>query len=263
VTPSPVGGFATLPIPPTAYRRTWLAGQLEGLEYGQAFLRLLKTLAPRKAVRLSALRPLDCARALMWHVSTLFPIREADYETLNDVLHWGIPVEPLGYHPDHGSPAYDLAALDLSHYFMEKPADCPGFLEVSGLADWMATWWPGRVIGESESFDSARLRPPRGRALRGAWAGLPDLADYVTSGTGNLWLDYNEEDTSEMQMPPWDVDEIRSLAHEWRRARPIYARIVALANYVDAAPRERLPILDKALRGDRETRFAITERRHP
>ncbi len=64
---------------------------------------------------------------------------------------------------------------------------------------------------------------------------LPLLFDFVTHGTGNIWLDtsweYSYEDL------PWEERSMTYLIDEWRKAQQISARLDPLLDHIDAHPR--------------------------
>jgi len=248
--------FPVPSLPATAFRRSWLAEALVNRAAGEQFFALLKRLNPDRARRVGAGRPLPAFEAVLAELP--FPT-ESDYlveqvlcgETdLEDMWHWGIPVDVQGYHPDYGSDALLVAACTC------RDDMTPGeeYTPHAELMAWVKTWW--RPAGEL-----APVRPPRGREFVSPWHALPELQRYVRQTIGNDWLDMNFEDMDGAANPPWSAAEIRSLARMWRQAKPIAQRVDALARFVDEEPRERLPILDRALRGDRETLEQITRRK--
>jgi len=249
--------FPVPSLPATAFRRSWLAEALVNRAAGEQFLALLKRLNPDRARRVGAGRPLQALEAVLAELP--FPT-ESDYVadqvrfgemSLEDVWHWGIPIDVQGYHPDHPSAALQLASVTCGYY--DGLAYCYT-LEYAHLLAWVKTWWrPAAALPP--------VKPPRGREFVSPWHALPELQRYVRQTIGNDWLDLNFEDIDGSMNPRWNAAEIRSLTRMWRQAQPIEARIHALADFVDHEPRERLPILDRALRGDRETLEQITRRK--
>jgi hypothetical protein len=106
-------------------------------------------------------------------------------------------------------------------------------------------------------IDKAPLAP-RGRRYKRPWDGLGDLFAWANGQTGYGFLDVADLEEAGYSFPEWARDEILSLADQWRQAKPVLERALALRNYVKERPRERLPLLANALLGDPAALKAIT-----
>jgi hypothetical protein len=249
-------------MPAPAYRRSWLAGALrERAGYG-LFKTLLKQLAPGIYARLADRSWARCYVALLRHLETLFPVYDLwsddDDEMVEIILRgdegpWeGIPVYVMGVDieelPD--SPAL-LRCMAEAYY------DPVAFMHDTPLHDYVEN---GTIppLGGKPARHSRLIAPPRGRKWLEPWNHLPYLWLYATGQSGNPFLDYSNTYLQETRLPDWHVDEIRELARLWKDAEPLLERMRILRDYIDERPRERLPLLDGAIRGDRQAVEQIT-----
>lgn len=259
--------FAPPVIPASALRRSWLYERMADVRAGLELRRELARLNRTAAAACDYRDPRACLGELYREAARRFPVAETyeteilfanqsdldDPEDWRQVLYYGIPVEIEGYHPDRGDKVCDLVCLDINQYF-SQPSDLTHFGWTHPEADALARWWPGKMA-EAQRLHAGK---PTGRKFTGVWCGLPDLVDYVRAETMNGWLDVNGDDVAEMEMPRWTADEIRSMETGWKKAKPVLARIEALTKYIAASLPKRLPLLDKALRGDPQTLAAIS-----
>jgi hypothetical protein len=252
-------------IPATALRRSWLLERLEGVHQGIKLRRELALLNRTAAAKQDILDPRRCLQALVREAASRFPVSEpyfiwemfddqAEPNAWLDAIRHGIPCDVQGYHPEDGNHVADLAALDVSSW-VESPDDLRNLWEEKEYAA-LKRWWPGPLT-EAQVKVAGKI-PPAGRIWRGPWVGLPDLVDFVRGDTMNGWLDMNFEDADGAEMPEWTADEIRSMERGWKDAKPILARIDGLTKFISDDLPARLPMLDRALRGDAQTLAQIT-----
>lgn len=256
-------------IPATALRRSWLLDRLEGIRMGIKLRRELALLNRPVAAKQDILDPRRCLQAMVREAASRFPVSEPYYiyeifadevggevgpNAWQDAMRAGIPCDVQGYHPEDGNHVADLAALDVSYWF----DDADDLRHVWNDAEYAALkrWWPGPLT--QAQVKVAGKIPPPGRVYRGPWVGLPDLVDFVRGETLNGWLDMNFEEADGAEMPEWTAYEIRSMERGWKKAKPILARIDRLTKFIAQDLPARLPMLDKALRGDPITLARIT-----
>lgn len=244
---------------PVTLRPSFIVNALAHIEFAQRWHSMLTQLAPEKARRVSPLNVKVCYLTLVQHCSELFPIFEPFIDedaAPSDWWEYGIPIEAQGYSHNYGhSPACAFINLTLNQY--SPDLDDLRFTCLDEHARWLATWWPGKIPLDTPP----PVRLPRGRVFKSTWAALPHLIAYATSNTDTGWLDYTSED--ETANPPWDLDEIKALAAMWKKADEYYRPVAKLMTMLDSSPREFLPILDRALRGDADTLYAISEPKRP
>lgn len=264
-------GFAPIALPSTAFRRSWLLEAVEDLSAGQRCIRILRELGDEK--RAGLLDPRDakrCLIALYDHVEGLgFPVNtgglreglEWENDPVADVLAHGIPIEPLGWHPEQSRLAFDMAILTYGTWMGDHglKLDDVSMADIApAVTKWVMSWWPGKF----SSPDNWRgPRAPRGRDFVSPWDGLPDLAAYCGGTVVRLseWLTVNFEEQYESgNNPAWDAAHIRFMAKDWAAAKPVWDRIDKLADYVEAKPLERLKLFDSALRGERAALLQVT-----
>jgi hypothetical protein len=248
---------------PVAYRRTSQANQLR--RRANLFAVLLAQLAPRRyeAVRNGDL--FSTYSSLLEVVGKRFPIWIADYmmdelpddegELLGTLELMGIPISPLGICEDSGGSG--SVTLDLLSYLLSDPAHRD---PVDKLRDGDA--W--RYLAPLEPWFTQHLSntlcaPPKGRQWAGRWQSLYMLVKYVNHDTNYQWLDISEFDMFEGGNPPWSLDDIESLAQDWKQALPVWTPLKRLINWLDGRPAERLPLLCAALTGDEPVRRAISQ----
>ncbi len=260
---------------PRALRPSWLSERLSELAGMAMFGTLLVQLAPRTYAGMRDKTPLGCFVALCNHLDTLFPVNSYGVEvaaegvlmgdsTLQDIFAWGIPVDVHGFDDgrDYGDPPSspaDCVCLCFgspSNFQQDSTTD---YAVYSTLDDYREGLPAPRVV------DPRKLKPPRGRKWLPPWDGLLDLFAYVHHATGYDMLDLTGDDLAEMaaEMPPWNLDEIKSLAKSWAECKAILDRAEKLRQYIDAQPEERLPLLAGALAGDREALREITLAKSP
>lgn len=251
--------FALPVLPQVAYRRHWLYRSLIELGAAQRFMAILKAFAPAEAARVDRGHPATLYLAVLRAVGKLIPVHDVawlgedaffdEFDSLADSLHKGIPVYVFGWHPEHSTPALDLAAARMHGTSPKTSYE----LNEGTLLDWIMTWWkPGEG-------NPAGPIVPRGRKLIGPWVGVGDVAAYVLAATDLPWLDVDfESQDYGGPGPNWSVGNIRAMTRDWQKTKPVWDRIVKLAQYVDAKPRQRMPLLDGALRRDPAAMLQIT-----
>lgn len=238
---------------PVTLRPSFIVNALSHIEFSQRWHSILAQLAPEKARCISPLDVKACYLAMLKQCSELFPIGEQFIDEDNDVAdlwYYGIPVEVQGY--DHTyvlSPTCAFINLTLNQY--GPTLDQLNWTCLDDHRGWLEVWWPGKL----DTYTSPRA--PRGRVFKSTWAALPQLVDYALSNTGHGWLDMSSED--EMENPSWNIDEIKNLAALWKKADAYITPVWDLISELDASPHEFLPIIDRALRGDANTLYAISE----
>lgn len=267
---------AGIRLPADAYRPTWFASRLGE---GGHFADLLRALAPERWARVrrrGAADKLAFFHELLSYLGTLFPVYEPWLEEIEEWVLADDEEEDLTAEQmdervydnllDHGIPVR-VQGFDVysAHYSAGSPATAAAWFMVhEPWHDEAGREWPAALQKHRALLEpAARLRPgrkpapPRGRAWAGAWEGLPDLVEWINGETGFLFLDLSGDDVD--QNPWWYLEEIHGLAEQWRQAGPVLARIERLTSYVDARPRERLPLLAEALVGDPAALRKVTQ----
>ena len=246
--------FPAVAIPANALRRSWLLDQLRFARVGKHLLDILAQLKPGVARHCDPTDVVEIYTELCIACAALFPINDpcGDYETADQLLYDGIPVILLGYIPyENESLALALISLDIIWQGGEDESMYQAF---SDNSEWNAgNWWRGVIPRESYT----RPKPPRGREWRGVWRALPDAIAYVQNATGYLFADLTYE--NELENPNWHIDEVRSLAAQWKEAKPILDSVQKFTNYIDADYRNRLPLLDSVLRGEPRALAQVTQ----
>ena len=254
---------AALPL-----RRTWLANEIWRVQREGTFTRLLRQLAPARLARCQG-DVQATYQALLDYCETLFPTYVRDdwwwqeaaemegehYDFAASAIDEGIPVNVMGLSYEdvvygHVPPALVLAfvLLDRDYGADKAPDDVVKLLPKAELA---------AILAQSD-IAHANIHPPRGRQWRAPWTALPELDVYVTHRTGCLLLDYSSLDVKDgMGNPPWNIDEIRGLAEDWKRGEPILEHVNALVDYI-GRDRSRLLDLGRAITGDSETRQRLS-----
>lgn len=260
--------FAAVTLPETAWRRSWIVGQLQ--RYCNPFAVLLAQLAPKQWARVANENTMAVYYELLYVCNELFPVYDAYFyadedptegDPLQARLEMGIPLDLLGLNEDEieygHSPTFGFLG-----YLMEpvegrkQPHAFPRGLGESWrrLAELQPLY--GRYI------ERKWANAPRGREWCGVWKNITALAGYVMHDTGNWMLDVSNqaasEDYGEGGYPPWTIEDIRNCEREYKHAQPLLKSIMALRDYVDERPGERLPLLAAALTGDREVRRQLS-----
>lgn len=252
--------FASLPIPPTALKRSYILGQLSDVRTVLGWLDILTELAPRKAANLNPLKPIEVYEALWNHVNdNMFPLYELDLAGAEEVAAMdgasvadyidqdGIPIEVLG--------------LDSEQYYWNGTSPTLMYCMLFEDGDHNVSATEGnkvlkphlkRIMPYLEKGLFAKYAyAPRGRAWRAPWDALGHVVDYVRHQTGLNMLDWSHAAIWEGGgFPEWNIDELRGNAAEWKDAKPLWAKIQKFTAYVDANAKERLPLLAGALAGD-------------
>ncbi len=229
-------------LPAGALRRSWLAAAANETGEAVTYRALLAQLAPQKLAQVRNHTALGYYGALVAHVGAFFPVYdwyldEADVDG-EVYIPDGIPVATHGVHVfECESMALALCALDLF-----DTHDPNNFYAFRDQRKWLLSWWKTPEIRRP-------LSPRQSAGLRAPWCFAGDLAEYAAHRTGNPWLDISPEEMDEggYANPAWTLGEIQHLATMWKRARPLYDNVHALANYVDDDWRARLPLLHRLL----------------
>jgi hypothetical protein len=262
-----------LSLPNLPLRRSWLVEQLKP-SAASKLLKILQAFAPEKAQELRGQPGLRIYGALCAHLKPLLPLYETvfgDWRGVNDVteeaFYHGVPVNYFGF--DESAITYETSydpSLALIWWLIPEDfdrwdviddpqpntrhSDLPASLKKHAAAL--------QVLSDRMTSQKWTL-PPRGRQWKGVWAFLPDVYAYVTHTTGCQLLDFSKNNVYEGDdLPPWDVDEIRGLIQDWKRAAPTWEGIKALVEYVDD-DKARLLDLGLALTGNEPTRRELSE----
>lgn len=249
-----------------AFRKTWFAQRLAEYAGAGKFRGLLRRVAPEVFRKIADPRPGVCFMALVRHIQkNLFPLHPfllaeiesvaahrgpAGLDDLADRFSIGIPYAALGlnfYEDGVDSTAIAVCiAMNPNEEGWESKLLDPYQTELAP--------WANQEVGE-DAWSMTGIRPPRGRRWLEPWGSLQLLYLWTCSETGSMWLDvypgiWNEDAST---MAAWNVFEIEHLTQSWKAIKPLYQGIDALVRYVDARPRERLPLLAGALAGDKTT----------
>ena len=256
-------------LPETAWRRTWIAAQLQ--RTCNSFAVLLEQLAPKRWARLAGENTQAIYYELLSVCSERFPLFDpyfytdedpTDGDPIEERLEFGIPIDLLGI-PDEEIEYGTSPTFGFIGYLMEPAEWRTSPREFQ--RDMGKSW---RNIAELQPFYEKYIehrwcQAPRGREWRGVWKPITALAEYVMHDTGNWMLDVSnraaQEDYGEGAYPPWTIEDIRNCEREYQRAKPVLKSILALRDYVDARPGERLPLLAAALTGDHEMRRQLSK----
>ena len=164
-------------------------------------------------------------------VGQLFPICEEIWEPSSDQFDWFlyvIPVTPVGFEIWHNDwEDFKEPAAYLLHLIHDSNAY---FNSIYGTD--LETHYGDLLLPEHLEpqclVETLRTLPTSTPEL----AALPDLIEMLTSATGNPWLDYSENDLTEMvSYPRWDAGDIAWLHTEWQEAEPIWDGVAALLNW--------------------------------
>ncbi len=260
--------LASITLPKTAVRISWLLRQVD-VRYG-TFARLLSKLDPKF--------PIDYSKgshsayyALLKYLDTQFPTfdpvfeqpdDEDDWDCLYEMEEFGIPVQFYGRD-------YDMREGDAAHAaFAAVEWFCAYDRQHGHWSAEIEHWAALCKIGGIKHFEKIPHKPDaiklgRGWTWAGVWAGLPDLVRYAQSETGMWFLDHSDLDVMESGgfYPRWSVGEVRAIASEWKRAKPVWERIKALADTIDADREQYVPLVLRVLSGDLEAREMVTIRK--
>ncbi len=254
--------FKTLPQP--RYRRSFFidhfGGETTDLRY---FADLLRQIDPQRSRDMRDASPVEHYRAVLAHCFAAFPCNEI---WIAEAMEEGeffdfIPVDAFGLDPwedEIHNPA--MAVCIIAHRTSKDAYNDTSATEWFGVADFNCLKsYASRLPAALGQTRIKTVRAPAGRAWRKPWDGLRDLYQWANNETGFGILDIAPSELGESYTyPQWDAGEIRSLTQQWRAAKPVWQRAVALVKHIDTSPRERLPILAKALLGDPATLRQIT-----
>ncbi len=246
---------------PLPCRRRELAEQVREATALFKFVSLLQRLDPDGYRRMKDKSPRACYRLLLEWCAARFPVYCDAEDSLDDGdSYWTIfiPMDLLGvdmYDCPPESPAMEMCYLANQGMRNIELGDTGFDLTLAQYAD----AFPHQVIG----WRVRHLTPPRGCVFVPPWNGLKDLYDWVHGMTGFGLLDCVDGQTDVNTYPMWNVDELRSLVQQWKRAKPMFDRALALKKYVDGDPRRHLNTLALALMGDRAMRRWISRPARP
>ncbi len=191
----------------------------------------------------------DIAKAVgrfLNQVAKLFPIEDECWAADIEFIEWrlySIPVCPMGFDIWHHGwdeifePAPYLLHIEWSRDEKENPDERNEFQQL--YPNHPVPWHlePTRLVGALREIcaeRSRRLTPPE------PLHGLPDLIEMLMGCTDNLWLDVGELSLMEGGgYPQWDPVEVEMLAEEWKNAKPILDRVLALLNWQNETAEER------------------------
>lgn len=247
---------------PSLPRRSDLLTQAD--QKCDVFARLLSQLAPE---RLKTINPnphgMGAYYALVDYLSTLFPVFESDFEMwaengmdMHDEAEWlGIPTDLFGIDYDDMSGMEDrIHAVALMVAFQQIDTNGQAeFDDFASLRKYLNVLKPYANYQETRRWWIA----PRGRTWVGPWEALDDLRKFACGDTGFFFLDHSHLEVSDAggQYPYWTIWEIRALARDWQRAKPVWERIRALVDYVAHEPAIRLVTLAGIVIGDEQARM--------
>lgn len=252
--------IATLPNP--AYCRTWACLDFpeDGVGLG-FFVELLREIDPRLAQDLRGAPPFTHYQAVAEHCANAFPCIDYWFDDADEGIPGFIPVDALGV--NLWDDTIDSPALALCIVAGRTPKD--PYSEQGGIysiEDFGCLRNLPHAVAQSMRLGFQRRpvmpRCPRGRRWQAPWHGLKDLYQFATHETGYGFLDVVHIEEDGYSYPEWNADEIRALAHQWQNAKPVWERATDLRKYIDARPRERLPLLAGALLHDPAALWKIT-----
>ena len=164
-----------------------------------------------------------------------------------------IPVETYGYDlEDALGVSSPTKALVIYEYYAHEFDN--GLREFDILAPYLD------VLQAKPDIIARPIRVPGHRRLKKQWRGLPHLCAWMTTDTNNAFLDFSDNDvgTGGVEMPPWTVEDVRSLMRTWKDAKAYMDCANEFADYIDAAPLERLPLLQRVIRRDPQAEKMVT-----
>jgi hypothetical protein len=263
--------FAPIVLPNTAIRCSWMLRQAD--LHCNRFARLLAKLDPKWPIEYKH-GNLSAYYALIKYLSTQFPVFEqvfedsydrSEFDALYEAEEYGIPVDFYGRD-------YDMRDGDAAH---AAYAAVEWFASEDRLRDYnhyaaKISYYPAlnKIAQALRGFDALHydnnaINLTRDRTWSGLWVGLPDLVNYCLCSTGLYFLDYSHLDVLEGggYYPRWSVGEIKALAKEWKKTEPVWKRIDALADMIDAKPEHYVPLMLRVLSGESDAKRLVTERK--
>jgi hypothetical protein len=263
--------FAPIVLPKTAVRCSWMLRQAD--LHCNRFARLLAKLDPKWPIKYTR-GNLSAYYALLGYLETRFPVFESEFEDPGDEPEWNAlyEVEEFGIPVDFHGRDYNARDGDATH---AAYAAVEWFASEDRLRDYdhyaaKISYYPAlnkisqALRGfEQMHYDTSAINLTRDRTWSGLWVGLPDLVKYCLCSTGLYFLDYSHLDVMEGggYYPRWSVGEIKALAKEWNKAEPVWKRIKALAEMIDARPEYYVPLMLRVLSGEAEAKQLITKRK--
>lgn len=263
--------FAPIALPKTAVRCSWLLRKAD--THCNKFARILAKLDHTFPIDYSKGK-LSAYYSLLRYLSTQFPTFEpciedpedgSQSDAMSEADEFGIPVEFYGrdYDMRDGDAAH--AAYSAVEWFMADDRkrdnhyygnDIEHHAGIAKIASHVRPF-------ETQYFHLPSLHLKRGWKWVEPWNGLPDLVRYCTSETGLWFLDHSNLDVMEAGgfYPRWDLGEIKAIVREWKRAKPVWDRINALADHIDAQPEIGVPLMLRVLSGEAEAKLLVTARK--
>lgn len=244
-------------MPARAYRRTWIADRLDDMCGRGLFLAFLRQLTPAQAALVANATTNQQVFALLMHLNNhYFPIDDyvaasvqmatdegdLDWE---DVLMMGIPVEVYGFEYERDADSDDAMVFCALSQDYTIRSEFVGVLEKYNVHE-----YAGRV---------GRIpKLPRGRQWIEPWGDLGLMYEWINGATQNRWLDWNTEMLEQGGNPPWEMEEIRALAKDWKRSEPQVKRLTNFRRFLQTKPEVKIPLLAGALVGDKHALQRMT-----
>ena len=161
------------------------------------------------------------------------------------------------YLEDEESYVYACTYIPISSFtpdwYNEHPADLPmvekvillldGALDYNGMGGEKAEMLSGLPLAVHKSLTTpAPIELPNLQRVcqqaRGPLRNLDLATEIVFKASDNIWLHITDEEYSEI---PWGIDEVRSLAKQYREAIALMARFRKLDGWLQADPEKRIP----------------------
>lgn len=187
----------------------------------------------------------------------------AESHTLDEVLSYGLPLDLLGIDDEAGG---DTSSVAIAVGMIERqgisvPARIPEVL--ADYTDLVMPLVQANANGGGEvtlpSRDPKALLKGRGLVFAGPWANWPDYYRYMMSATGHGMLDYSLYD--EVELPQWNMAEIRDLQEQWARATFVWENIKAFLRFVEESPATTIPTLVRLIMGDKTVLPLVTKKK--